>query len=267
MATPLTRFAVDDDRSHYLVYVKGEPHDPIPVRRTRIGGAIRLFIPRQRQVEHLLTFLESKGVAKAQIACILEQHWVDVLGGFVEDVVTIYPPQTKRNRLAELSRSKLEDDAMGCSRELPVYQCHEQVWALEIEAVEKKAAGCALHFVDKGFAPRLMPQDWFEKHQPQAGNWFVVYKGGRKEVRDGKEFCANHAAIDGFRRNSVAVSAEGGVYPNIEDLHHAAEEYEATMKALDDRGVPRKEEGGFVYSLYGRVCYLLNQGAEGETNG
>ncbi len=53
----------------------------------------------------------------------------------------------------------------------------------------------------------------------------------------------------------LAVGDDGHVYFNPEEMRHWAEEYEATMMALDRDKVPRHDDKGQVYSLYGRICW------------
>ena len=66
----------------------------------------------------------------------------------------------------------------GFTRPLPRYQCHKQVSALKIRAVLRNPRGYELHFEDDRFCPTEVPIDWFAKHYPMAGGYFVVYDDG-----------------------------------------------------------------------------------------
>lgn len=71
-------------------------------------------------------------------------------------------------------------------RALPRYQCHKQVWALQIKAVIPNPRGFELHFVDERFAPHEVPAAWVEKHNPEPtghnggleGGYIVAYDDG-----------------------------------------------------------------------------------------
>lgn len=74
-------------------------------------------------------------------------------------------------------------------REMPKYQSHKIVHALQIERVEKdteiasregrETDGSAwIYPVDEGFAPFKVDHAYVRKHDPQAGGYFVVYPDG-----------------------------------------------------------------------------------------
>ncbi len=83
----------------------------------------------------------------------------------------------------------------GASTEMPRYRCHKEVWALKIKQVVKHAhpdplfndamfeasaefQGAHLFFEDAAYGPRPVSADWYRKHDPQAGGYFVLYKDG-----------------------------------------------------------------------------------------
>lgn len=80
------------------------------------------------------------------------------------------------------------------SVEMPKYQCHKQVWALKIRAVEVRDAvsvtGKALFLVfeDARYSARYVTLDWVSRHGPQAGGYFVVYKDGYESFSPAAEF-------------------------------------------------------------------------------
>jgi hypothetical protein len=71
-------------------------------------------------------------------------------------------------------------------RQLPRYQSHKQVSALQIKAVVPNPRGFELHFVDKRFAPHEVPAAWVAKRCPDVlgdaellvGGYLVVYEDG-----------------------------------------------------------------------------------------
>ncbi len=72
----------------------------------------------------------------------------------------------------------------GCSREMPRYECHKKVWALKIARV----SGCWIYPEDVGYAAFQVDDDYLNKHDPQAGGYYVVYKDGYKSYSPAKAF-------------------------------------------------------------------------------
>ena len=65
--------------------------------------------------------------------------------------------------------------------ELPKYNSHKQVWALKIAGVGPINPGtdeAELFFTDKGFAPIRVDAVFIEKHEPEIGGYYIVYKDG-----------------------------------------------------------------------------------------
>lgn len=72
--------------------------------------------------------------------------------------------------------------------ELPKYKCHKEVWALKIKEVipihtNMSVSGDSLIKVqivpeDEGYEPFDVPKEYYRKHKPQAGGYYVAYKGG-----------------------------------------------------------------------------------------
>jgi hypothetical protein len=100
---------------------------------------------------------------------------------------------------------------MSDAREMPQYECHKKVWALKISNVIKHAhpdpdyddavfeasddfMGASLMIKDKGFAPIIVSADWYRKHDPKAGGYYVVYNGGYSS------FSSAEAFEDGYKR-------------------------------------------------------------------
>jgi dihydropteroate synthase len=61
-------------------------------------------------------------------------------------------------------------------------------------------------------------------------------------------------------KNEVAITESGAKYFNPEEMRYHAEEYEACMMAMDEAGVPRSDESGVTFSLFGRALYMSSYG-------
>lgn len=83
----------------------------------------------------------------------------------------------------------------------------------------------------------------------------------RTDITDAVHAIAERCGVatEGVR---LAVGDNGHVYFNPEEMRHWAEEYEATMMALDRDKVPRHDEKGQMYSLYGRICWKARMAVE-----
>ena len=64
--------------------------------------------------------------------------------------------------------------------EMPKYICHKQVWALKIKEIKPidSDGGIEITPEDEGYAPFYMDGEYAGKHNPEAGGYYVVYKGG-----------------------------------------------------------------------------------------
>ena len=67
----------------------------------------------------------------------------------------------------------------GGSAEMPKYQSHKKVWALKIKHISYiEPAQYQIVPEESGYAPIDVSTGWMEKHQPQVGGYYVVYKDG-----------------------------------------------------------------------------------------
>lgn len=101
---------------------------------------------------------------------------------------------------------------MNATRELPVYQCHKKVWALKIMTVSKHAhpnpdaddaqfeasaqfQGAILLFEDERYAGIPVDADWYRKHKPTEGGYYVVYQDGYTSFSPAAAFESGYAAV------------------------------------------------------------------------
>lgn len=112
-------------------------------------------------------------------------------------------------RVEELGRMFREQggraaDQGGVTREMPRYKCHKEVWALKIKDIQQAPANQeALHPggdwiitpEDEGYAPFPVGYEWYTKHKPEVGGYFVVYKDGYKSYSPATAFEEGYARI------------------------------------------------------------------------
>lgn len=87
---------------------------------------------------------------------------------------------------------------MTANREMPKYQCHKKVWALKIKAIGEGSSNsefAILKFEDAGYGPLPVSADWYFKHKPQVGGYYVVYEDGYKSFSPAAAFEAGYSLI------------------------------------------------------------------------
>jgi len=72
--------------------------------------------------------------------------------------------------------------------EMPRYKCHKEVWALKIKAIVEAAKNPQLVFEESGYAPLNVDFEWYYKHKPEVGGYYVVYADGYKSYSPAKTF-------------------------------------------------------------------------------
>ena len=94
-------------------------------------------------------------------------------------------------RIRSLSERLTIEQQGGASAEMPRYKCHKEVWALKIAAIDGSGI---ITPADEGYAPFAVGQQYLQKHNPQVGGYYVVYKDGYKS------FSPADAFEDGYTR-------------------------------------------------------------------
>lgn len=89
------------------------------------------------------------------------------------------------------------------NKEMPKYECHKTVHALQIKEVldtsEKGAesdGGRTLVFVDTEFAVQRVTSEYVRKHSPQPGGYYVIYKDGYESFSPAEAFESGYTLID-----------------------------------------------------------------------
>lgn len=84
--------------------------------------------------------------------------------------------------------------------EMPRYQCHKEVWALQIKDTD--ITGTMISFVDDKYAPRVVGADWIARHKPQPNGYFVVYQDGYESYSPQKAFEEGYNKIESSQSHS-----------------------------------------------------------------
>ena len=83
-----------------------------------------------------------------------------------------------------------------CSRKMPTYRCHKEVWALKIEEIATGTDGAMITPVEEGYAPFFVDGAYLEKHKPEVGGYYVVYKDGYKSFSPAEAFEDGYTKVD-----------------------------------------------------------------------
>lgn len=101
---------------------------------------------------------------------------------------------------------------METQREMPKYRCHKEVYALKIKEVIKHAhpdpkandaefeaseafGGAHLFPEAKGYGPIPVTADWYRKHAPQPGGYYVQYEDGYTSYSPAAAFESGYTLI------------------------------------------------------------------------
>lgn len=83
------------------------------------------------------------------------------------------------------------------SAEIPRYKCHKIVHALKIKSIEvsSRSGSLMLTPVEDGYAPFALDAEFVNKHNPQAGGYYVVYQDGYKSFSPAEAFEEGYTKI------------------------------------------------------------------------
>lgn len=86
--------------------------------------------------------------------------------------------------------------------QMPLYQCHKQVWALKIEHVQEtygggrgERTGAILHINDGNFSPIAVDAEYVNRCKPRDGGYYVVYQDGYKSYSPADAFESGYTLI------------------------------------------------------------------------
>ena len=79
--------------------------------------------------------------------------------------------------------------------EIPLYRCHKVVRAAKITALHTSGTGAPyLVLGEIGGIVSVLP-DWYEKHKPEVGGYYVVYEDGYKSFSPAEPFEAGYTRV------------------------------------------------------------------------
>lgn len=91
------------------------------------------------------------------------------------------------------------NESQGASTEMPRYQRHKQVWALQVKAIQlHNAKGNEPHqidFIDARYAPIFITDEMYQKHKPMSGWYYVVYPDGYESFSPAESFESGYTRI------------------------------------------------------------------------
>ncbi len=90
----------------------------------------------------------------------------------------------------------MSDTETSTSVEMPRYKCHKEVHALKIKQIEYKYGCATITPAEEDYEPFSVDQSYIDKHNPQVGGYYVVYKDGYKSFSPAMAFEEGYARID-----------------------------------------------------------------------
>jgi hypothetical protein len=81
--------------------------------------------------------------------------------------------------------------------EMPRYKCHKIVHALKLFDVARNNDGTGRLVPENSmYGPITVGADYMQKHDPQAGGYYVVYEGGYQSWSPGDVFETGYTRIE-----------------------------------------------------------------------
>ncbi len=96
--------------------------------------------------------------------------------------------QTEREKMSET----------GSSAEMPRYRSHKVIHALKIHEIDVSVSdgdGSAIITPEKPYAPFNVDRKYMEKHKPEVGGYYVVYKDGYTSFSPAEAFESGYTLI------------------------------------------------------------------------
>lgn len=84
------------------------------------------------------------------------------------------------------------------SKELPKWQCHKVVRAVQIKEVVQDNTGRRWSLIpdEPGISPFEVSEVFVQRHKPESGGYFVVYEDGYESYSPYKAFAEGYSRIE-----------------------------------------------------------------------
>lgn len=90
----------------------------------------------------------------------------------------------------------MENFTGSAAMEMPRYKCHKKVWAFKIKKLDVDEGGSVIMTPeDSAYCPILLNKEYVEKHKPEIGGYYIVYKGGYKSYSPAEAFEDGYSKI------------------------------------------------------------------------
>lgn len=98
---------------------------------------------------------------------------------------------------------------MPIDKQLPAYKSHKTVWALKIRAiVPNPEGGFTITPNNPNFDPFTVSNDYWTKHNPHPGGYWVLYQDGYQSFSPAKAFEDGNTLVDLREKPAMAESKE-----------------------------------------------------------
>ena len=103
--------------------------------------------------------------------------------------------------MSEMAQSN--SDTNSASAEMPRYKCHKEVWALKIadivrtspDEIAETDGSAIITPDDRRYGPFKVSVQYMNKHKPEVGGYYVVYKDGYKSFSPADAFEDGYSLI------------------------------------------------------------------------
>lgn len=99
----------------------------------------------------------------------------------------------------------MPEEIGGQGREMPKYKCYKEVWALKIKDISlghtystdsDSTEYGMITPEEEGYARLEVSKEYLDKHSPEVGGYYVVYKDGYKSYSPAKAFEEGYTLIE-----------------------------------------------------------------------
>ncbi len=162
------------------------------------------------------------------------QSGFDTLTNLLFDMLSEAPSHNDGSTNLPMNTTPPKSSESLPTRGLPQYQCHKKVWALKIKEVNLhdptgsepplEFAGGHLFFEKEGYSPMPFDAEFYRKHKPEAGCYWVQYEDGYTSISPAAVFEAGYTLTDHRLLNALHGNEKrkSMLWARVRGLVHAA---------------------------------------------